>query len=240
MQNRWFVIAVLLAWSAPAHAGRSFFGWLYSTEVMSERRVELQTWVFEEDGKVGNTKQTSLWSAPLVGITDQLELALPIEMSSTGADMEAQTFALQRVGIEARYRLVPAEVNEEPVFVPLIRVAAKRDVIVRNDVRLEADLVGSYESGAVQVLADAGFTADLTPSNQHVEVHPGAGISVRVAEQLRLGAEAYAEFSFDGESWAVVGPDLSWTHHRFWVTGTFGIGVYQAQVAPRVMWGLAF
>jgi hypothetical protein len=240
MTHRTLALIVALLCARPAHAGRTFYGWLYGTEVMPEGRVELQSWVFEENGKVGNTKQTSLWWGPLVGITDQLELALPVEAGTASADGVPATFSLQRFGAELRYRLVTADPAQAPALVPLVRVAIKRDVITRDDLHLEADLVASYEAGDVHALADAGFTADLTPGNRHVEVHPGAGISVRVVDELRLGAEAYAELSFDGQSWAIAGPDLSWTHSRFWISAALGLGLYQVRVAPRVVWGIAF
>src|SRR5437763_1439258 len=102
---------------------------------MPERGAELQSWVVEEDNKgAAHSKETSLWWGPLIGVTDQLELALPV------------------------------------------------------------------------------------------------------------GGEVYAELSLDDkeDSWVVAGPDLSWTHGRFWLTATFGIGVYNITAAPRFMWGIAF
>ena len=46
-------LALLIAASVlprSAHAGRSFYGWLYGTEVMPERGAEIQTWITEENG----------------------------------------------------------------------------------------------------------------------------------------------------------------------------------------------
>jgi hypothetical protein len=223
-----------------AHAGRTFFGWLYGTELMPERAVELQTWIYETNEKYGTEeKETSIWWGPQIGITDQLELSLPIEMYWTS---EKPGFHFRRYGLELRYRFAVADPVEAPPFVPLVRIAAKRDVTERDLVRLEGDIVASYEVGAVQLLADVGFIADLAPGQRHTEVRPGGGVSIRIVDDLRLGAELYSELSMDsnGVSWAAVGPNLAWTHGRFWLSAAFGIGVYHIKTAPRVMWGVAF
>jgi hypothetical protein len=238
--------ALLVACLAPrtVHAGRSFYGWLYGTEVMPERSVELQTWIFEENNKyASHVKETSLWWGPVVGITDQLELSLPLELDWTTSDTAAApSFTFRRFGIEARYRLVSQDPVEAHGLAPLLRVAAKRDVTQRNDVRLEADGVVSYDAGPLDLLIDVGFISDVQSGNTHSELRPGAGISIRTLGELRLGVEGYSELSLDAgrESWALVGPNLAWTHGRFWVSGAFGIGVYHVRTAPRVMWGIAF
>jgi hypothetical protein len=65
---------------------------------------------------------------------------------------------------------------------------------------------------------------------------------VLVGGDFRIGAEVFAQISLDdkGASWAVAGPNMSWTHGRFWVSATYGIGVYQIKDAPRMQWGIAF
>lgn len=232
-----------------AHAGRSFYGWLYGTEVMPERGVELQTWIQDENDKYGTrTKETWLAWAAQVGVTDQLEIGLPIELvwsdtvSATDPTMDKVTFTFKRFGLEARYRLVSPDPAEAPPLVPLIRLAVKRDVTVRDSVHIEGDAVVSYEHGTLHALVDIGLTGDVTSSTRHSELHPGAGVSVLAAGELRLGVEAYGELSLDtqAESWATAGPDLSWTHGRFWISGAFGVGLYHVKVAPRVIWGIAF
>jgi hypothetical protein len=243
------VLAVLLvACLVPrtADAGRSFYGWLYTTEVMPERGVELQTWILDESGKYGTSnKETWIWWGAVIGVTDQLELALPIELewqSSEVDDAVRASFTFKRFGIEARYRMASPDPAEAPSLVPLVRLAAKRDVIVRDQLRVEGDVVLSYDIGALNAVVDIGVIADVATASSHTEVRPGGGISVRVASGLRLGVEAYSELSLDarGESWAAVGPNLAWTHGRFWLSGAFGIGVYHIKAAPRVMWGIAF
>jgi len=236
---------LIVACLAPrtAHAGRDFYGWLYGTEVMPERGVELQTWIYEQNDKYGtHGKETWLWWGPLIGVTDQLELALPIELWWADADMSHPSFSLKRFGAEVRYRLVSQDPVDAPRFAPLVRLAIKRDVALRDDVRLEGDAVASYEVGALHALIDVGAVGDITPHDHRFELHPGAGVSLAVTGELRVGAEIYAEINSQlaSESWAIVGPDLAWTHGRFWLSGAVGIGIYHVGLAPRVMWGIAF
>ncbi|HEY0192951.1 MAG TPA: hypothetical protein VGC42_17665 [Kofleriaceae bacterium] len=229
--------------SGTAHAGRSFFGWLEGTEVLPERGVELQTWVYEENEKYGtDAKDTWLWWGPVVGITDRLELQLPIEAEWSQEADGTTRFSVRRFGAGLRYRLVSADPVEAPPLVPLVQASVKRDVRERDDVHIEAGGSLSYEAGAVQALAAVGYVGDFESNTSHSELRPGAGVSVAVTSELRLGAELYAELSFDNysESWASAGPDIAWTHGRFWISGVFGIGVYHVQTAPRVMWGIAF
>jgi hypothetical protein len=238
------VLLSLLVCSLPAtaHAGRSFYGWLYGTEVMPERSVELQTWVYETNEKYGGEiKETSIWWGPQIGVTDQLEISLPIEMYWTSDPMKPG-FHFRRFGVEARYRLASPDPVEASPLVPLVRLAVKRDVVERGEVRFEGDVVLSYEVGAVHLLADVGFIADIAAGRRHTEIRPGGGLTIRVAEDVRLGAELYSELSMDsnGVSWAAVGPTLAWTHGRFWLSATFGIGVYHIKTAPRLTWGIAF
>src|SRR5262249_52700456 len=166
------------------------------------------------------------------------ELALPIELLWSNTDVKT-SFTFKRFGIEGRYRLVSPDTTD---VVPLVRLAAKRDVTVRDSLRVEGDAVTSVDVGALDALVDIGFIADIPASTRHTELRPSGGLSLRVTGELRLGAEVYSELSLDahGESWALIGPNLAWTHGRFWLSGVFGIGLYHVKLAPRVMWGIAF
>jgi len=247
--RRAMVLAGVMAVVVPgtARAGRSDFAWLFGSEVLPERGVELQQWVWEEDGKDGplHTRETSLWWAPTIGITDQLELSLPIEMGWHVDSASAPSFTLQAYGLDARYRFVSQDPVDKPAFAPLVRVAVKRDVTQRDGVIGQADLVGTYDvSDAVQLAADVGFAMEVHSGSRasEYELHPGVGMSVKAVGDLRFGAEAYAELSLQDStaSWAVVGPNLAVTHGRFWLSAAFGIGVYHISYAPRVVWGVLF
>jgi hypothetical protein len=232
------IVALVLVPTA-ASAGRSDFGWLYGADVLPERGVELQTWVYEQNGRPGAPSETSLWWGPEIGVTDQLEIALPIEGS--WREVAAPSFTLTTFGVEARYRFVSQDPVDAPAFAPLARLAIKRNIGERDAIIVEGDLVGAYKAGTVHAAFDAGFVGNFASGGHDLELHPAAGVSALVVGDLRLGGEAFAELQISGtDSWAAIGPDLAWTHGRFWVSAAYGIGVYHIRTAPRVMWGVAF
>lgn len=236
----------MVAAPATAHAGRTFYGWLYGTDVMPERGAELQTWVSDEsDLSAENHADETTWLLqPAIGITDQLELDLPIDFvwGKTAAPGSGHT-SFNSYGVELRYRMVTQDPQDAPPFAPMVRIALKRLVLDRETLQPEADIVGSYTTGAVQALFDIGFIGQVSQDNHHFEARPGAGVSIEVVDQLRLGAEAFAEVKLDdngGSTWAVVGPNMAWSHGRTWISASFGVGVYHIKDAGRLQWGIAF
>jgi len=155
----------------------------------------------------------------------------------------------RRYGGELRYRFVAQDPVAPPAFAPFVRVAILRDVT--GALRPEADLVLSYQHDRVHAIIDAGIAADFSTSSEfsamngdrHGQAFPGFGVSVRVVDTLRVGAEAHVEWALDanegGHTWAAAGPDVSWTLGRFWVSAAYGVGVYGIHSAPRVVWGIA-
>ena len=225
-----------------ASAGRTFYGWLpYGTDVMPERGVELQTWVYEIDD-LGNdhTRESSLWIGPLVGITDQLELALPVEFEWTQSDLSQPSFTMKRFGAELRYRFVTPDPEHAPPVVPLGRIAVKRDIQVRDATIVEGDLVASYQTGRLHTMIDIGGVLTIQPNQTTIELRPGVGVSVAVHGDLRVGAEGYGEFPTSGDAshrWYGIGPDLAWTHGRFWLSAAYLVGILNVTAAPRDLVG---
>jgi len=242
--------ALLLVVLVPgvASAGRTSFGWLLGTEVMPERGTEIQSWLDEENGRDAADARSATWGwNALIGVTDRLTLGFPLEMvwSDSASTATEPSFTLNQYGLEARYRLISNDPVDAPPFAPLVRAAVKRDITVRDAVVVEANLIASTttSTGSVLVGVDVGFVGSLAPDDRtHLEIRPGLGVSVRAHGDLRLGAEVYGELSLDDKqpSWLVVGPNLAWTHGRFWVSAAFGVGVYQIDAAPRVTWGIMF
>jgi hypothetical protein len=235
----------VLATPGIASAGRTQFGWLFGTEVMPERGAEVQTWIDEENGRgAANIHWTTWGFSALVGVTDQLELSFPLEFLWRDSDAIEPSFTFSQYGVEARYRLVSSDPVDAPPFAPLLRLAIKRDVTERDLFIAEGDFVASTitPSGSVQGLIDLGVTAGLSKTDQEIELRPGVGVSFKVAGDLRLGAEAFAEINIESKaaSWAAAGPNLAWSHGRFWLSAAFGIGLYHVDTAPRMQWGIAF
>lgn len=231
-----------------AHAGRTFYGWLYGTEVMPERGAEIQTWISEENdvGPENHARETDWWIGPAIGITDQLELVLPVQLAWEREGLKSTPptahTALDNYGVELRYRLVTQDPVDAPAFAPLVRVAVKRDVTHPDAVQPEADFVASYQDGIFHGLVDLGTVVNITSDKTHVEFHPGAGVSIEVVESLRLGGEVVASLTPDDNyaNWVTVGPNMAWSHGRSWISASLGIGIKDIKDTGRLQWGIAF
>jgi hypothetical protein len=234
---RALVIIALLA--TPAHAGRSSFGWFEGTDVLDERAVELQTRLTERND-LGDTRirETTLWLGPQVGITNQLELTLPFEMGSTSAVGIDQDFALRQHGAELRYRFT----ERDNAIAPLAKLSVIRDVVRRDAIHAELDAAVSYTIRGVYVGGSLGVIGDVNRGGLRLTVRPALAASIAVTGYLRAGAELHAELERESgaTSWIVAGPSASWTHGRFWLSATYGIGLSNISSAPRLVWAVAF
>ena len=133
-------LAAGLLHSATAHAGRSRFGWLYDTDTVPERSVELEAWVQEEDGK-GGEDETLVWLAPVVGLTSRLRQAgITVELSPEQTRLGRQLAYADDLHIPYALIIGPDEVTQR--IYTLKRLA----------------------SGEQQQLDEAGLLATLQPA----------------------------------------------------------------------------
>jgi hypothetical protein len=239
------IVAGLLALtlgSASAYAGRSHFGWSYGTDVIPERGTELEMWILEENKK-GDDKadQTAFWWGVLFALTPHWEIGITSEAQFEKSLVEEGDVHFTRWGGELRYRPQSPDAIDAGPFATKFRLGVKRLIEDRAGVRGEADVIASYTSGRFLAAIDAGAIFVNKPDESEVELRPGAGVSVRAIEDVRLGVDAYAELVVQGEgtSWMVVGPTVSITHGRFWGAATYGVGLFGIRDAPRVTFGVA-
>lgn len=234
------MFAVVMA-ATSASAARMRFGWLYDTETLPQRGVELETWIQEEN--VPGEQTTLFWWAPLVGITDRIELAVPLAMEMAVTPTET-TFGINRFGVELRVKLTNPDPVEGGPFHVLVRAAAFRLPAERSTARLELGVVMSLDLGRVRIALDSEGNVRVGNDEPfQAELEPAAGVSVRVFDELRLGVEAASSLELLGDSpgrWVAVGPDLAWTYGRFWVSGAFLIGITGVYTAPRINFGIRF
>lgn len=237
------VALILLGPIRPASAGRTHYGWLYGTEVNPEHGVEVETWIREENNKGDlDEQETLLWWAPVVGLTEHLELAVPFEARYEASDEKDAAVHFVRWGAEVRYRFDSPDPILAGRVTTLARIGAKRLIEERTGVRGEADLVVAFEEGRFHSEIDVGVVTAKAGDAEEVEIVPGAGVSIELVSGLRLGAEAYAELALvgDGVDWLALGPNLGLTKGRFWLSATLAIGVFGIDTAPRVNFGIAF
>jgi hypothetical protein len=222
-----------------ADAAARRFAWLWDTDTLPERAVELEWWITERT----NYPETVavLTVATVVGLTDNLELAVPFDVvwRPDGDRTELETY-----GVELRWRLATADRARAPAVVPFVRAAVRRDLQL-DAARLEGDIALSVDvTPGVRLVADVGAIAVTRGSDATGSA--ALGVSVAVTDELGLGAEAYGEvpLASDGpdDGWLGVGPNLALVHGRFWLTAALPIGVTPAapRFLPRVIWATAF
>ena len=79
-------VRVADARSASVQAGRRLLAWPYDTETLPQRGVEIEQWISEEAEVDDGNVEAWLWFSPVVGITDEIELALPSRRPKALAD----------------------------------------------------------------------------------------------------------------------------------------------------------
>ena len=236
------LIAVLP--TRPAAAGRSAFGWLQEVETQPERGAEIEAWAWELndwhlDTVDRHTNATAVGWAAAIGITDTVELRVPVELLT-----EEGTTEIWRWGAEARWRLACPDPVEAPPVIALVRLGAWRMTAPGGRYRLHPGVVVSADLDRVRLVADlsASVEIDADGGDPVMRYMPAAGASVRVVGHLRAGVEWFSELGRASRvnSWTGVGPNLAWTHGRSWLAASFLVGTAHVTWAPRLNWGIAF
>jgi len=236
---------VICSFAPSVQAGRRRFGGSYDTETVPQRGVELETWVSEQTGAA---PLAALRWMTVFGLTDELELALPVEIVWRDLpDPMPNRTAFEAWGLEARWRLAPADPVEAGAFVPLMRLGVFRRVLERRTVEVEGNVVFSLALDAARLYAvlDLGGRLVVTEDDSALTGIVGTGLAVAATEDLRFGLEVLFEHHtlVDATtSWIAAGPNLSLTHGRLWLAASLAIGLSSEapNFLPRVLWGIAF
>lgn len=231
----------VLAPPSAAFAGRRPFFWTYDTEVVPERGAELEMWYTERVFPTAKD-QTHVWTAPIVGLTDRLELALPFEWGYWQASKSTQ---FDWYGAELRWRLSDPDPETAGPLTFLVRGGASRRVRDRDDVQFEANGVAAYEfAGRCKANADIGAVARY--SNKELYATYAGGLSCRAIGDLRAGGELFGEIvshsSAGLKSMTMAGPNIALTHGRFWMAGgvLIGLTANAPTAMSRLIWAIAF
>ena len=231
--------------SSEAFAGRRPFIGVWDTEVLHEREVELEQWIWEM--RKDDFHAVWLWWAPIFGLTDNLELAIPLEGYSWWGRKAGTTDGWENgtrialYGLSLRWRLAPNDPEEAGALVPLVRVAVKRQAVQQLYWQLEANAVFSYDLRKLHGALDLGGFAVLGKTTEAWLTYAG-GLAWGEQEGLRLGGEVFGEVALtEGrKSFTMAGPDIGWTHGRAWLTlgCLFGVTENAARWMPRLIWAI--
>src|SRR3954469_15651346 len=98
-------VLALAVLPAPAEAGRRPFIWVYDTEIVPKGDVELEQWLWARSRAPAFPQRPAtywIWWAPVFGLSQRLELALPFQVRSTQSTTELESFEA-----DLRFRLFP-------------------------------------------------------------------------------------------------------------------------------------
>ncbi len=235
------------ALATDAWAGRRPFIWVWDTEVLHEREVELEQWIWEKRSE--DRDSMWLWWAPIFGLSDTLELAIPLEGSSWwarkpaavagGQEIRVTGTQIEAYGLSLRWRLAPNDPEESGPLVPLLRFAVKRTVGHKLTWQVEANAVLSYDIEKLHTTLDVGVLW-RTSSVAVGWLSYAWGVAWGAQDGLRVGGEVFGEVALvdGGKTFTMVGPDIGWSHGRSW----FSLGVLAGvsgpapDLMPRLIW----
>lgn len=250
---RWFIMVACLiglTWASPAQAGRRPFIWTYDTEIVPKGDIELEQWLWARSRAPAFPERPStywIWWAPILGLSQHLELALPFQVRANRTATELESFEA-----DFRYRLFPR--GDDRAFQPLVRAVWHQAIRTANPSRLDLDLVGSYQlEGGLRAVIDLGAQVGipaLRGSDSPVRILGTYSVGVSypvIADELQLSLESFGEFPLRGmeqDPHVFVGPSLSWTFGRVWVTagtlaGVTGLFPETPRFMPRLIWAVA-
>ncbi len=243
-----------------AEAGRRAFLFTYDSEIVPEGDVELEQWWWSESRIARNNQGRPtgksavywIWSAPVFGLSNHLELTLPFQISATGNNTSLQMFSA-----EAYYRFYSRE--KEGGFQPLVRLSYHHAIRSGAPSTAEADLVLAYgKPNELHLVVNASGEVSLPwpegdpPPRRPFKPSVAGGVSYPLLPggELRLSTELLAEFQVSSQSTSdafpryFIGGALSWTKGRVWITagtmvGLTGLSSASPPFIPRLLWAVA-
>ncbi len=258
------VLLLALALGAtPAFADRTSHLFVDETQTLPEGDVELENWVWAQGQIPSSYKPMTtswIWFGPTVGISNQLEMSLPVTVYATSQKME-----LNSISLVARYRLFPRE--QDDGLQPLFRVEYQQPLSANyyaGPPTLKLLLAATYgaltgvrgtlnvgvQLGLPFLLSSTGGCRGLPyPCSGNVSALGTAALAVSVplGREFRIAAELDGQLPLGGEPYPnlgqlYLGPSVAWTRGQIWVTfGTlFGLTNNSYRYVPKVLWGVTF
>lgn len=241
------LLAVTLGPVSPAFAGRRAYTFTWDTETVNKGDIEIEQWLWSRALQPGAHLTSGwIWFAPVYGLTNHVELAIPWEVVVTPKGTQLADFTL-----EGRFRLYDPEKEDQFVRV-LLRAAYTQNFANPDNAGLPPTtgwaalnaVVSLGDTKGTHGTIDVGGLADLHfGAKKLVRQTLGAGMTFKVSDEWRLGAEYYHQLQFGGAITATfaghdahqffAGPNVGFSRGRVWMTIGALIGLNEA--APRVM-----
>jgi hypothetical protein len=226
-------------------AGRPY-AYTQGAEGLPETGLEVESWFSVEtprDSTIGPT--LDWWFGPVVGVTDQLEVALyGVFVQPPAGDHVGSSLGLGALRLQASYLLAPA--GAWPIDVR-IRAEFERPLGMGHDDRTSPNTwltaIASFDGGPVNVTANAGGVVEFEGEGPSPWIIYSLASSIDVVGGLRIGVEEFGEYKVkDKQLENVLGPTLGFGISRVWTATTlgFGLGPDSPRYQARIIFGLSF
>jgi hypothetical protein len=242
------VLAAVSLGATEARAGRRPFTWAYGTDIVPDGDVELEQWLWAKGRRgtrPGEPASGFIWWAPVFGVTDQLELAVPFQVVGNREGTHILSF-----DVDARYRLRPR--GEKEGLQTLLRAAWHHAFLGDSLSRLDGNLILSYGSLAeLHLNLDLGLQVGLPQLKAQggaaqVQGTYDLGLALPLREgEWQVGGELFGELPFGDLSRQhhFIGPSVALTRGRVWATlgvlfGLTGLFPDTPVFMPRFMWAV--
>ncbi len=243
------VLGLVLLLPTPAEAGRRPFIWAYDTEIIPKGGIELEQWLWVRSRSPevpSSPARYWIWWAPIFGLTQRMEVALPFQIRSVRGNTQLESFEA-----DLRLRLQPR--GDDGPYLQLIRLVYHHAIDTAAPSRMDVNFVQSYgEPDGLRLVLDLGAQVGIPALRgeqgtvQLLGTYSVGATYPIVEDELRLSFEAFGELplrGLSGEQHHFVGPSLAWTSGRMWVTLGTLVGLTPLfpetpHFMPRLIWAV--
>ena len=249
---RWAVMVGLLGLAVlpeAARAGQRPFIWAFDTKIVPKGSLELEQWLWvrgRAPGVADSPARYWIWWAPVFGLTQRLEVALPFQVRSVKGNTELESFEA-----DVRLRLQPR--GDDSPYQQLVRLVYHHAIDTAAPSRVDAHFIQSFQvEDGPRLALDLGTQVGIPALRGRegpvrLQGSYALGLSYPVLEdELSFSLEAYGEVplrALPGEQRHFVGASVAWTFGRTWVTLGTMVGLTPLfpetpRFMPRLIWAV--
>ena len=231
-----FSLLLMLGVASNSYADRRSYVWTYEYKTMPKGMAEVEYYMTTELPDTNKSKVNTWkhWLELEYGITDHWDVSMyqQFKQSNTGT---SDKFEYDGFKLRTRYRI--AEKNKLPIDTLLYLEYIRNDNLEKPNV-LEGKIVLAKDIDKFNVAYNQILKQELD-SDGETEHEYATGISYEFLPSLKFGVESKGNYS--KEKYAV-GPTLSLTTDRFWVSAgaAFGVNEKTDDLQTRMIVGVPF
>ena len=231
-----FGLVLMFSVASNSYADRRSYVWTYEYKTMPKGMAEVEYYMTTELPDTGKS-QVNTWKHWLeleYGITDHWDVSMYQQFKQSNSE-KSDKFEYDGFKLRTRYRI--AEKNKLPIDTLLYLEYIRNDNLEKPNV-LEGKIVLAKDIEKFNVAYNQILKQELD-SDGVTEHEYATGISYEFLPSLKLGMESKGNYSKDKYA---VGPTLSLTTDRFWVSAgaVFGANEKTDDLQTRMIVGIPF